>query len=202
MVVKDTALILAASLFWLAGAIILRRHRIWIFYYVWGAVGFTFLLILLLRGSFVEYQVERLTGMVLHQILSYLGIQTFIFDKAPGTILVLIEVENSWTTIDIDIESSGLLECCIYLGLVLFYPPYSRARKALFSLAGVAAIYSINLLRLIVIITVIDWGGRDMIFIAHTLLGRLVFFVLIIALYWHIFTRPSLIKAREKVENA
>ncbi|MHB8919145.1 MAG: exosortase family protein XrtG, partial [Desulfocucumaceae bacterium] len=202
VVVKDTVMIAIASVFWLAGVVILRRHRIWLFYYVWGAVGFTFLFILLLRGSFVEYQLEHQAGLILHNFLSYFDIKTYIFDKAPGTLLVLIEVENSWTTIDIDIESSGLLESCIFLGLLLFYPPYTLGKKTLFSLLGIVSIYAINILRLMVIIMVIHWGGRDMIFIAHTLLGRLLFFFLIIVLYWHVFTRPSLMKAREHVENA
>ncbi|MCL4441260.1 MAG: exosortase family protein XrtG [Firmicutes bacterium] len=202
VVVKDTVMIAVASVFWLAGAVFLRRHRIWLFYYVWGAVGFTFLFILLLRGSFAEYQMEQQVGMILHNILGYFDIKTFVFDRAPGTLLVLIEVENSWTTIDIDIESSGLLEACIYLGLLLFYPPYPPGKKALFALFGIVSIYAINILRLLVIITAIHWGGRDMIFIAHTVLGRLVFFFLIIALYWQVFTRPSLMKAREHMENA
>lgn len=200
--VKDTAMLVAASVFWLAGAVFLRRHRIWIFYYVWGAVGFTFLLILFLRGSLVEYQMERLTGAILHRLLSCLDIMTFIYDRAPGTILVLIDLENSWTTVDIDIESSGLLEACIFLGLLLFYPPYRPAVKVLFSLAGLISIYAVNILRLMLIITVIHRGGRDMIFIAHTILGRLFFFVLIVVIYWYVFTRPSLLRARRKVENA
>ncbi|MFZ5634890.1 MAG: exosortase family protein XrtG [Bacillota bacterium] len=200
--VKSRLAIAIAFLIWLPVVFIFRRHRIWIFYYMWGAVGFTFFLILLLRGSVAEYQLEHQAGMILHYLLNYLDIKTYVFDKAPGTLLVLIEVDNSWTTIDIDIESSGLLETCIFLGLLLFYPLYTPTRRILFSVAGIVSIYAINVLRLMLIIMIIHWGGRSMIFIAHTLLGRLFFFFLIIALYWHVFTRPSLMKARENVENA
>lgn len=193
--------IAAGFLVWFSLLALFRRHRIWVFYYVWGAVGFTIILILLVRGSFVEYQLDRHAGTVLHHVLSYFNIKTYIFDRAPGTLLVLIEFDSTWTTIDVDIESSGLLEMCIFLGLLLFYPPYTPAKKAAFSFAGVIAIYGINLVRLLVVVTVIHWGGRSMIFVAHALLGRLVFFLLVIALYWHVFTVPSLQKVREKMEN-
>ena len=192
-----------AFMFWLAGAVFFYRHRIWIFYYIWSAVGFTFLFTLLMRGSWLEYRFEHCLGMVLHYLLRYLDITTYVFDKAPGTILVLIKVDNSWTTIDIDIESSGLLEMAIFLGLLLFYPAHGMLRKALYGVVGIASIVFINLVRLLVVISTIHWGGRNLYFIAHTLVGRLVFFVLIVALYWYILTRPSLQKVRESVkENA
>ncbi len=191
----------AAFMAWLAGTIFFYRHRIWVFYYIWGAVGFTFLSVLLMRGSLVEYRFEQYLGGILHHLLTYLDITTYVFDKAPGTILVLIKVDNSWTTIDIDIESSGLMEMLIFLGLLFFYPAYSIARKAFYGLAGVFCVILINLVRLIVVISTIHWGGRNLYFIAHTLVGRVVFFVLIVALYWYILTRPSLQKVKESIKE-
>ncbi|MEW6770217.1 MAG: exosortase family protein XrtG [Bacillota bacterium] len=197
--VKSKTGVAAVCFVWLAVAAILRRHRIWPFYYIWGAVGFTFIMVLFFQGSLLEYQVEYRTGMIVHRLLRCLDIVTYVFDKAPGTLLVLIKMDESWTTIDIDIESSGLLELCIFLGLVLFYPAYRPASKLLFSLAGVASVYLFNLLRLVLVVVAIYCGGRNMSFIAHTLFGRLVFFVLIVVLYWYVFTRPSLKKVREYV---
>ena len=195
---QDTAVIF---MIWLIIVIILRRHRIWIFYYVWAAVGLTFILIFLLRGSPLEQGLEYVAGLAIHNMLSYFDIKTYIFDKAPGTLLVLIEIDNSWTTLDIDIENSGLLEMCIFAGLLLFYPAYGRRQKFLYVTTGIALVYLINMLRLVTVIMLIHWGGRNMMFLAHTLFGRLVFFVLIVGLYWHVFTRPSLKKNKENVEN-
>lgn len=200
--VKGTFVILVVFLIWLLVVALLRRHRIWLFYYIWGSVGFTLIIVLLLRGSFVEQWMEYHTGLVLHHLLGFLDIRTYVFERAYGVLLVLIEVDNSWTTVDIDIESSSLLEMCIFLGLLLFYPAYPLTRRVLFSMAGIALIYGINILRLLVIISVIHWGGRSMIFVAHTLLGRIIFFLFIIALYWHFFTKPSLKIVREDVKDA
>lgn len=201
--IKNRLILVAGFLFWVAGAAFFHRSRIWVFYYIWGAVGFTFLLTLLMRGSLVEYKIEHYIGTFLHYLLSYLGITTYVFDKSPGTILVLIKVDNSWTTTDIDIESSGLLEIAIYIGLIIFYPVFNKLEKLIFSTVGTILINLINIVRLIVVIFAIHWGGRNLYFISHTFFGRIVFFALIVALYWYFLTRPSLQKVREQIkENA
>jgi exosortase family protein XrtG len=195
-------------IYWILGTLVwaivgyyLHKHRIWIFYYVWTAVGLTILAILAVRSSAVEYAVEQWTGLLLHYGLSYLGIQTYIFDKAPGTVLVLLALENSWTCIDIDIECSGLLESCVLLGLLWFFPAFNYWQRVVYTLSGLIALFGINLIRLYTIVLVINSGGRDTLYIAHTLIGRLVFFLLAIAVYWYLFTRPSLQSIRRQEDN-
>lgn len=176
--------------------IFLRYHRIWVFYYIWCAVGFTIMAILVLRSSKVEYAVEQTTGVLLHYVLDYIGIKTYVFDKAPGTVLVMLALENSWTCIDIDIECSGLLESCVLLGLLLFYPGLGLIRRIWSGVAGLLALFFANLVRLLIIVLVLNSSGRDSMYIAHTVIGRLVFFFLIIIVYWYIFTRPALAQVR------
>lgn len=185
-----------AVLAWGLIGLFLRYHRIWVFYYIWCAVGFTIMAILVLRSSMVEYMVEQVTGVVLHHALYWLGIDTYIFDKAPGTVLVLLALENSWTCIDIDIECSGLLEACVLMGLLLFYPGTGFLRRLWRGLMGLTALFAVNLTRLFTIVMVLNTYGRDSMYIAHTLIGRLVFFFLIIVVYWYIFTRPALNQVR------
>jgi exosortase family protein XrtG len=200
--VKSKYSIVIVCLTWMAITLFLYRNRIWVFYYVWGAVGLCCLLILLLHGSWVEYKLQYETSMLLHHILDYFGIVTRVFDKAPGALLVLIEVDNNWTTIDIDIENSGFLEVCIIFSLVMFYPVYRWGRRTVVALSGVLVVYVINLIRLLIVIAVIHQGGRDMSFIAHTVIGRFFFFIFIIALYWRIMTKPTLTKVREFIKDA
>ena len=69
------------------------------------------------------------------------------------------------------------------------------------NLSGVAAIYVINLIRLYSIVLVIFYGGRNTIYVAHSIIGRLVFFALIIVLYWRVFTKPALIRIREQIRH-
>jgi len=165
-------------------------------------VGFTFLFILLFRGSLLEYRIEHLTGLALHHLLNYFDIITFVFDKAPGTILVFIKIDESWTTIDIDIESSGILEIGVFLGLILFYPVCRLSKRIFYSLVGVAALLSFNMVRLMIIVAIIYSFGRNFNFLAHTLFGRIIFFFFIVLIYWHLMTRPTLVRVKEDVENA
>lgn len=180
----------------------LFKNRIWIFYYIWAAVGMTIIAILLLRGSPVEYAIEQFTGLILHYSLGWVGIKTMVFDKSPGTVLVLLALENSWTCIDIDIECSGLLESCVLLGLLLFFPMGNRRTKTIQAIIGLLALYFINLVRLYTVVATINIWGRNAMYIAHTLIGRLVFFVLAVVIYWYLFTRPALGNVRRKGKHA
>lgn len=192
---------ITALIVWASIGYYLYRNRIWIFYYIWTAVGLTVLAILALRHSPVEYAVEQWTGLILHHTLNWVGINTYVFDKAPGTVLVLLALENSWTCIDIDIECSGLLESCVLLGLLWFFPQMDRVRKLAYTIFGLTALYSINLIRLYVIVYIINTHGRSAMYFAHTVVGRLVFFCLAIVVYWYLFTRSSLETVRRMSES-
>lgn len=201
MSVKSRSSLSIACLLWLAVTIFFYRERIWVFYYIWGAVGLCCLLVLLFRGSLMEYELEHQTSVLLHYILSHFNIVTYVFDKAPGTLLVLIKLDHNWTTIDIDIENSGFLEMCIFLGLAAFYPVFNRIRRIFTTIGGVIIVYGINLIRLLVVVFIIHAWGRNISFIAHTVIGRLVFFILVIAVYWQLLTKPSLNTIREIVKD-
>lgn len=201
--VRERATIINLALVWLVFLFIFHRNRIWLFYYIWGAVGLTFILILLFRGSFIEHHIENLTGIALHHSLKLFGVVSYLFDKAPGTILVFIRIDQSWTSIDINLENSGIIEVSVYLGLALFYPVFSVFKRVIVALSGAVLIFFFNFLRLMLVIPLISWGGRDFSFIAHTLAGRIFFLGLVIILCWYTFSRPALAKVRrEIVENA
>jgi exosortase family protein XrtG len=186
---------------WAMIAKYLHKNRIWIFYYTWSAVGLTIFAILALRGSTLEYWVEQWIGVILHYVLSLLNIATNVSDKAPGTVLVLLALENSWTCIDIDIECSGLLEACVLMGLLWFFPAYNWLQRIVYTIVGLFSLFIINLVRLGTVVLVINFWGRDSLYIAHNLIGRLVFFGLVIVVYWYLFTRPTLQFIRRKNGN-
>ncbi len=198
---KSRSAIALLFLLWLGLSMFFYHHRLWVLYYIWAAVGCCCLLVLLFHSSLAEYRLEQYTSLILHHTLDHIGIVTHIFDRSPGTLLVLIKIDSSWTTIAIDIENSGLLEICIIFSLIIFYPVYPWRKRIPLAFAGAWGIYLINILRLLLVIVLIHSGGRNMSFIAHTLFGRLFFFLLAVALYWQLLTRPSLEKIRRKVKN-
>jgi exosortase family protein XrtG len=47
-------------------------------------------------------------------------------------------------------------------------------------------------LRLNVVITIVHFGGGEAFFLAHSVIGRLIFYVLVIVLYYNVFTYSQL----------
>ena len=185
---------------WLAAVIYLRVRRQWLLYYVVAAVGFTLITVLLCRGTMAEEALEGLTAQNAHDAAAIMGVPTIIFRNAPGTMLVLVVVgEVGWTVIQVDIECSGLLEMAAFAGLLLFYPGLRAPKRSLYLLFGLAATYLINIMRLLVIIAFLHWGGKDIIFLAHTIIGRGLFFILVIGVYWFVFTRATVGTVRRRI---
>lgn len=193
----------ALAAIWMALVVVLRARRLWLPYYVLAAVGFTLLFLTAARGTVVELALESLTATHGHVAAGWLGIPTLVFHNAPGTLLVLVVLgQAGWTVIEVGIECSGLLELTALTALLLFYPGLGVARRIQLMSAGLVATYLINVIRLLVIIAFLHWGGRDMMWLAHSVIGRAVFFVLVVAVYWFIFTRAALRTVRERVESA
>ncbi len=57
---------------------------------------------------------------------------------------------------------------------------------------GTLWIYVANVIRLASVIVIVHFGGGNLFFIAHSIVGRLVFYVLVIILYYDVFTYSQL----------
>ncbi|BDZ31885.1 hypothetical protein MH1LPH_23510 [Lactiplantibacillus brownii] len=106
--------------------------------------------------------------------------------------LVYIGNGQNAVMMSIDYECSGIIETCAFIALVAFFPMYERKEKVFYGLFGLVYIYLINVLRLVVVIVIVHFGGGETFFIAHSIIGRLVFYVLVIALYYNVFTYSQL----------
>lgn len=180
------------ALIWMALYLFLRKARAWLLTYMTGAVGFTLLAVYALRGSALESAVERMSALGAHTVCNMIGIPTKVFLDAPGTLLVLIVYQQvGWTAIEIDIECSGLLEFTVFTALVIFFNGFSWRYRAAVLPAGLLATFVMNIIRIVIIVTTIHLGGKNAIYISHTVVGRAIFFLMVIALYWYVFTRAT-----------
>ena len=170
------------------------RHRIWLLFYAVGSVGLSLLMVFAgTRLLPIEQGIEHLVAYSSHAISTLIGIPTRVFRAAPGNILVWVIVQDpGWTIVRVDLECSGLLEMSALAGLMLFYPGWKVWRRLGLIVAGWIAIYAINIVRIISIISILHWMGKPAILVAHTIIGRLIFFVLIMGLYWLVFSRLTL----------
>jgi len=183
-----------SALLWLALTAFFYWRRIWLLYYTVASVGLALLLIFGgTRLLPLERWMEYATAFSAHAISTGLGIPTRVFEAAPGNILVWVVVQSpGWTVVRVDLECSGLLELAALTGLVLFYPAWSAPRRAWLVLLGWVVTFGANIIRVLVIILILHGWGKQSIFIAHTLIGRMVFFVIVSGIYWAILTRGTL----------
>jgi exosortase family protein XrtG len=190
----SAALLMPLFVLWLAAVVFLRYSRIWLPYYVLGAVGCAYWLILVFSNLFgLEPFLAHSVAWMVHVTSNLLGIPTRIFEGAPGVLLVLvIYQEIGWTVLQVGIESSGLLEISVLVSLLLFYPGWSLSRRVYLILLGGMAMWLANILRMLVIVVMLNKFGKEALVLAHMYVGKAVFFVLVILIFWFIITRPTL----------
>jgi exosortase family protein XrtG len=179
---------------WLGAVVFFRRFRIWLFYYILGAVGCAYWLILFF-GTVLGFEVtlaHSVAGTV-HLISNLIGVPTRIFEGSPGLLLVLVIAQKiGWTALHVGVESSGLLEVGVLTSLLLFYPGWPILRRAMLIGLGVAAILLTNIVRMLVIVLMLNRLGKEALVLAHMYVGKAVFFLLAIGIFWILITVATL----------
>lgn len=198
----DVVLAAVLSTLWLLAVLFFRLNRIWLPYYVIGSVGLAFLSIYIGRNTPIEPALQTAVANGVHVVAQLTGIPTSTFNSAPGALLVLVISQDiGWTMLQVTVESSGLLESGIVLGMLMFYPAWSIRKRALFVTVALLLTYAANIIRLMVIVGTLHFAGKDSLLVSHTIIGRAVFFIAVIAIYWFLLTRPTLGTVRQKLND-
>jgi exosortase family protein XrtG len=182
--------------FWKAGA--------WLPYFVAGAAGCAFLLIIGLREVVPGESVLRAaTAFMVNETAWLIGIHTRVATASPGDLLVVgVPYHNQWTLLSIGIECSGLLELATLTGLVLFFPSMPIPKRLVVLLVALGLTFVANVIRMLVIVLAVGYAGQDALEFAHVVLGRFVFFVMAIGIYWFAITRPTLKAVSTRLKEA
>ena len=193
-------LIVLLFISWLAVVVFLHRTRIWLLFYVVGAVGCAYWLVLVFSNLLgLELFLAHSVAWMVHITSNLLGIPTRIFEGAPGVLLVLVIYQDiGWTVLQVGLESSGLLEITVLVSLLLFYPGWSLFHRLRLILLGGIAMWIANILRMLVIVVMLNQFGKEALVLAHMYVGKAVFFVLVILIFWFIITRPTLKHLRRR----
>ncbi len=165
-----------------------RCRRLWLLHYIFGGLSASIFAIYLAQLIGLEGIICSWETLQLSRLAAYVGIPV----QPAGGSSILLPSADGWSLLKIGIECSAILEIAVLIGLLLFYPAFSWGKKLFFLGVGILGTYLINLLRLLLIVGMVDTWGRDVIFIAHALVGRVFFFALVVILYWYLITRPTL----------
>ncbi len=191
---------------WVLLVFFFRVNRIWLPYYLIGSVGLAFIVIFVGRATAIQGLLETGVAFSTFQVSNLLGVPAEVFRAAPGSLMIFVVGQavghdNGWTMVRVTIECSSLLETGVLSGMVGFYPGWSMRKRAVLLTLGIIATYAANIIRLTVIIGTLHWFGKDSLFIAHTIVGRAVFFILIVAIFWFVITAPTMRSVAKKLRT-
>lgn len=166
---------------------VFKRVQLPAFVFIVGSIGLFFILMAISN----PYWVWFFTHLVVKAI-QLLGNLTGMCEVMPKYGIVHIISQNATTMLTIDYECSGIIESCAFLALIVFFPNYTAREHVFYAIFGLVWIYLDNVIRLTIVVTIVHFFGPQSFFLAHTILGRLVFYVLVIMLYYNVFTYSQL----------
>jgi exosortase family protein XrtG len=167
---------------------LLRSRRLWLPYYALAVFGLTFLIVVAAQTFKTDTLLSASEMRHTHFVSGFLKIPT----KVIKTDSIMIADADGWSILSIGIECSAILELSIFFGLIIFYPAFNWLKKSVILIIGLIGTYVINIIRILVIVGMVHLLGKETIFIAHAVVGRLLFFAAVIVLYWFLLTRPTL----------
>jgi exosortase family protein XrtG len=173
--------------FWIYLLTVVNRGKLYFFKFVLGAVGtFCFLMFLL-----EPYLVSLLSRMVI-LATGIIGERRGYYKAFYEYSLILIKTSKESISLYIDYECSGVIEILAFISLLCFFPVYNIFEKIIYCILGSLWIFLSNIIRIFIICSIVYHYGNDMFYFAHTIFGRLVFYILSIILYFYAFTKSHI----------
>jgi len=170
---------------------VLRKAGLKFWRYLLGSCGI-FLILLILVRPWIVLPLARLIAA----IAGIFGKVTGYYQAYYRYGVIFIESLNGAITVNIDLECSGFIEISAFLSLLSFYGIYNIPERIYIAVVGTLYTMLTNALRISVICTMIHFLGTDYYYVAHTIVGRIVFYVLQVILYFFIFTKPHVLKMK------
>ncbi len=170
---------------------VLRKAGLKFWRYLLGSCGI-FLILLILVRPWLVLPLARLIAA----IAGIFGKVTGFYQAYYRYGVIFIESLNGAITVNIDLECSGFIEISAFISLLAFYGIYNVPERIYIGVVGTLYTMLTNALRIAVICTMIHFLGTDYYYVAHTIVGRIVFYVLQVILYFFIFTKPHVLKMK------
>lgn len=170
---------------------VLRKAGLKFWRYLLGSCGI-FLILLILVRPWLVLPLARLIAA----IAGIFGKVTGFYQAYYRYGVIFIESLNGAITVNIDLECSGFIEISAFISLLSFYGIYNIPERIYIGVIGTLYTMLTNALRIAVICTMIHFLGTDYYYVAHTIVGRIVFYVLQVILYFYIFTKPHVLKMK------
>lgn len=181
----------AAIALWIWLLHVLKKAGLRFWRYLLGACGL-FLIFMIIIRPWAVLPLARLVAA----IAGIFGKVTGFYQAYFRYGVIFIESFNGAITVNIDMECSGIIEIAAFVSLLTFYQIYNVPERIYMGIIGTLYTLLSNALRISVICTMIHFLGTDYYYLAHTVVGRIVFYVLQVILYFFVFTKPHVLKMK------
>lgn len=180
-----------AVIIWLYLLFVLKRCKLPAWHFFLGSIGLFVLMMVMARPILVK-PLARCVAAIAGGFGSLTGTFTAYFKYG----IIFIHAGESAITLQIDFECSGIIEILAFVSLLAFFEVYDRNEKLFVGALGTIGIILANVLRIIVICLMIYFGGTKVYYVAHAIVGRLLFYTLSVLLYFYVFTKPQIIRTK------
>ena len=181
----------AAIALWIWLLRVLRKAGLRFWRYLLGSCGI-FILVMIFVRPWLVLPLARLVAA----LAGIFGKVTGFYQAYYRYGVIFIESVKGAITINIDLECSGIIEITAFISLLAFYAIYNVPERIYVGIIGTLYTLLTNAFRVAVICTMIHFLGTDYYYVAHTIVGRLVFYVLQVILYFFVFTKPHVLKMK------
>ena len=190
MIAKTVGLVILFVV-WIYFLTVFKRKKLEFFYFILGSVGMFLFAFIVFRNIMTDV-LTTLTCYLTGVIGNALG----FFKAYTAHAILFIENMDGPISLYVDFECGGVIEILVFISLISFFSVYKLREKILISLVGIVWIIAANIIRLFSICLIINQFGNESYYIAHTIVGRLIFYMLSIILYFYVFTRAQIRRQR------
>ena len=151
-----------------------------------GSIGLFFILLFFFRA----YLQSGFKVLLFYSLL-FLSKITHIFYISTLSNAV-VTVNNLSFNINFSLQASALISMTIFTSLICFFPLIRLKRRIGLFFIGNISIFLINILKSFIVILLIKLFSRYSLIIDFDIIGKVIFFFLIIMLYYFIFTKAQI----------
>lgn len=175
-------------LVWLYLLSALKRGQLHFWRFIVGSMGSFLILMISLQDILTEPLARGVAALA-----GILGTLTGGYTTYFKYGIIFITSHAGSMTLVVDYECSGIIEISAFLALLWFFDVYTRYEKVIVSIIGVVYMMLANALRIAIICFSVHFFGVSAYYIVHSFVGRIIFYVLSVLLYFYVFTKPQVI---------
>lgn len=178
-------------LVWIYLLSVFTRGKLYFYQFIWGSVGLFVFMMMWIQ----PVAIRPLTNLVC-SAADVAGRMTGFYESYSEYSMLFVQHGSEAISLCIDYECSGIIEMMAYVSMLAFFRVYDWMQRIILSVLGCMMIFFANIIRLFVIGTTIYYFGNDAYYIAHTIVGRIIFYALSVILYYYIFTKSQIVKQK------